>query len=104
MKESRTIQNRDSSEHLEHYGTPRHSGRYPWGSGDNPHQRTGDFLSRFDELKKQGLPEKEIARGMGVLDQYGNPNTTKLRILKTQAVNERKSLNYEQAKSLRNKG
>ena len=21
---------------LEHYGTKRHSGRYPWGSGDNP--------------------------------------------------------------------
>lgn len=24
---------------LIHYGTPRHSGRYPWGSGDRPYQR-----------------------------------------------------------------
>ena len=31
---------------LEHYGTKRHSGRYPWGSGDNPYQHSGDFLSR----------------------------------------------------------
>lgn len=28
---------------LEHYGTKRHSGRYPWGSGENPYQRSGDF-------------------------------------------------------------
>ena len=35
---------------LLHYGTPRHSGRYPWGSGDNPYQRTGDFLSRVGDL------------------------------------------------------
>ena len=36
---------------LEHYGTKRHSGRYPWGSGDNPYQHSGDFLSRVEELK-----------------------------------------------------
>ena len=29
---------------LEHYGTKRHSGRYPWGSGDTPYQHSGDFL------------------------------------------------------------
>ena len=39
---------------LAHYGTPRHSGRYPWGSGDDPGQRTGDFLSRVEALKKKG--------------------------------------------------
>ena len=46
---------------LMHYGTPRHSGRYPWGSGDNPYQHSGDFLSRVNELHKQGLSEKEIS-------------------------------------------
>lgn len=29
------------------------SGRYPLGSGKNPNQRSGDFLSRVDELRKQ---------------------------------------------------
>ena len=24
--------------YLCHYGTPRHSGRYPWGSGKEPYQ------------------------------------------------------------------
>ena len=36
---------------LMHYGMPRRSGRYPWGSGDNPYQHSGDFLSRVEELK-----------------------------------------------------
>lgn len=44
---------------LEHYGTKRHSGRYPWGSGENPYQRSGDFLSRVEELKKSGMKEKD---------------------------------------------
>jgi len=46
--------------YLEHYGTPRHSGRYPWGSGKNP-QRNRSFLQRADDLAKQGLTKKEIA-------------------------------------------
>lgn len=37
---------------LAHYGIPRRSGRYPWGSGDNPYQHSGDFLSRVEELRK----------------------------------------------------
>lgn len=43
---------------LAHYGTPRHSGRYPWGSGDDPAQHgSGDFLSRVESLKKRGWTE-----------------------------------------------
>lgn len=30
---------------LMHYGMPRRSGRYPWGSGDNPYQHEDDFLT-----------------------------------------------------------
>lgn len=48
-------------EQIKHYGTPRHSGRYPWGSGKNP-QRNKNFLTRVEELKKQGLSDTEIAR------------------------------------------
>ena len=33
---------------LMHYGMPRRSGRYPWGSGDDPYQHGKDFLSRVD--------------------------------------------------------
>ena len=51
----------DEPEDIRHYGTPRHSGRYPWGSGKNP-ERSRDFLSRNDDLKKQGISEIERAK------------------------------------------
>ena len=50
---------------LKHYGTPRHSGRYPWGSGKNP-QRNRNFLQRADDLAAQGLSKKQIAEAMGL--------------------------------------
>ena len=43
---------------LMHYGVKRRSGRYPWGSGDSPYQHSGDFLSRVEELKKDGKTDK----------------------------------------------
>ena len=43
-----------SDDTLMHYGMPRRSGRYPWGSGDNPYQRSISFLGRIEELKKTG--------------------------------------------------
>lgn len=40
---------------MAHIGMPRRSGRYPWGSGDDPNQHgSGDFLSRVEALKKKG--------------------------------------------------
>lgn len=40
---------------LMHYGMPRRSGRYPYGSGEDPFQHGSDFLSRIKELKKAGF-------------------------------------------------
>lgn len=82
---------------LEHYGTPRHSGRYPWGSGKDPYQHSGDFLARVNSLSSQGLSEKEIAEQMGL-------NTSQLRIQKSLANAERRSLDVARAKSLRADG
>lgn len=56
---------------LKHYGTPRHSGRYPWGSGETP-QRSKSFRQEIKELKAKGLTEKQIADGFGM-------STTQLR-------------------------
>ena len=39
---------------LMHYGVKRRSGRYPWGSGENPYQHGGDFLARVEELEAMG--------------------------------------------------
>lgn len=49
------------AEELYHYGTKRHSGRYPWGSGEHPYQHEGFFVAKIKELEAQGLTEKEIA-------------------------------------------
>lgn len=84
-------------EMLMHYGMPRRSGRYPWGSGDNPYQHSGDFLSRVEELKKQGLSETEIAKSMGL-------TTTQYRTQKSLAKDERRALEVATAKGLREKG
>ena len=46
-----------SDDELEHYGTPRHSGRYPWGSGENPYQRTGYFRNGLAEMSAKGLSD-----------------------------------------------
>lgn len=51
---------------LLHYGTPRHSGRYPWGSGENPYQGDELFLKTRQHLKDKGLSDTEIAKSMGM--------------------------------------
>ena len=51
---------------LEHYGMSRRSGRYPWGSGENPYQRTGYFRRGLSEMRSQGMSDKEIMQAMGM--------------------------------------
>lgn len=89
------ISNRDDI--LMHYGVKRRSGRYPWGSGDDPYQHSGDFLGRVEELQKKGLSEKEIADTIGL-------TTSQLRIQKSLAKDERRALQVSRAKGLREDG
>lgn len=88
----------ERGEHLAHYGTPRHSGRYPWGSGDNPYQRTGDFAARVKKLRDQGMSDIDICK------EVGCKNTSELRVFYTISKNQRRTLEYEQAKSLLSDG
>ena len=82
---------------LMHYGVKRRSGRYPWGSGDNPFQHGGDFLSRVEELQSQGKSEKEIAEELKM-------STTDLRMQVRVAKHERRMVLADRAKSLREEG
>lgn len=82
---------------LMHYGVKRRSGRYPWGSGKEPYQHSGDFLSRIESLAKEGMSEKEIADMLGM-------TTTDLRIQKKYASHERRQLLADRARSLRDDG
>ena len=89
---------------LEHYGTKLHSGRYPWGSGENPYQHSGDFLSRVEVLKKKGLSEKEILDSINsTLPKDYQLSLSEFRVAKSTAINLRKKSEYEQIKELKDK-
>lgn len=67
--------------YLEHSGRPHegmipHSGRYPWGSGEDGFQGVGVFYNTIRELEKSGATEKQIAELMGM-------TTTELRSRKS---------------------
>ena len=85
-------------EFLQHYGMPRRSGRYPWGSGKDDYQHSIDFLGRVEKLKKQGWTETpeniQDAFGLSVKDY---------RIEKSLCNNERRIYQVSTAKRLKEK-
>ena len=85
-------------EYLQHYGVPRRSGRYPWGSGDDPYQRNPDFLSRVEELKKKGWKETPE----NIMKEFGL-TTTDYRREKSICKDERRMLEVATAKRLKEK-
>lgn len=87
------------NEELMHYGMPRRSGRYPWGSGDDPYQHGRDFLSRVEDLKKSGWSETPE----NIMKEFGL-TTTQFRIEKSLAKDERRMLQVARAKSLKADG
>jgi DNA-binding CsgD family transcriptional regulator len=87
----------DLEDYLAHYGTPRHSGRYPWGSGEDPAGGSGSFLSDVAALKKKRMSETEIARGFGM-------TTTQLRAAASIAKSEKKQADIAMAQRLKEKG
>lgn len=93
---------------LMHYGVARRSGRYPWGSGKDPYQHSGDFLSRVEELRGQNFTftdedgktytgDLAIAKSMGL-------TSTQFRTQYSLAKDERRALDVARAKSLREDG
>ena len=86
-------------EFLEHYGMPRRSGRYPYGSGKDPYQRTGDFLGRIEELKKKGWTEttENIKKEFGM-------TSSQYRKEKSICNDERRMLRVATARALQKDG
>ena len=85
------------NDELMHYGTKRHSGRYPWGSGENPYQDSRSFLGTEQQLRKEGLSEKEIA-------DYFEISIKQLRARKSNAKNAVTAANISEAVKLKDKG
>jgi hypothetical protein len=85
------------NDELKHYGVPRRSGRYPWGSGQDPYQRAISFRGHIDELKTRGLSDVEIARYEGI-------STTQLRARMSLAKDEEREGDRMEALRLKDKG
>lgn len=87
----------------------RGSGRYPWGSGENPGQHQFDFLSEVNTLKKRGLKDAEIAKmllGQKGTMKDGTPiwsNTTDLRAEIAIETKKQRQINMNKALELYNK-
>lgn len=92
---------------LEHYGMPRRSGRYPWGSGKDPYQSGRDFLGRVEEMRKSGFTytdengkkwtgDPAIAKSLGY-------STTDFRTVYAIAKDERRSDMVATARRLKEK-
>lgn len=94
--EKRVVETKPWQE-LKHEGILRKSGRYPWGSGDTPHQRNKAFLDHVETLRKQGLSETEVATGLGI-------STTQLRASKAIAKDEQHAAKVARAETLKAKG
>lgn len=82
---------------LKHYGMPRRSGRYPWGSGEDPYQRDKGWMGHVRALRKEGLSDADIAKGEGMtLDEFRRRNSF--------ARNEVRALDRAEALKLKDKG
>ena len=86
-------------DYLLHYGTPRHSGRYPWGSGDNETSTTRNMstMDAINDLRKQGVSEKDIAEGFGM-------TIAELRAERSIARNAKRAADINMAHRLQEKG
>ena len=81
-----------NDDYLMHYGKGHrdggHSGRYPWGSGEDPYQRYRDWLSEYRRWEAKGLSEKQIAEKMGIYDRRHRPSTEAIRAHKRVATEQ----------------
>jgi DNA-binding CsgD family transcriptional regulator len=85
------------SDELKHYGMPRRSGRYPWGSGDDPYQRSLGWRGHVQALQDEGLSDVEIAQREGI-------TTTQLRARMSISKAQVRAAERAEALRLKDKG
>lgn len=94
-------------EYLEHYGMPRRSGRYPWGSGEEPYQSSRDFIGRVDEMRKNNFTyvdkKGNILTGDKAIAEKLGYSTTDFRTVYSIAKDQRRMDDVATAKRLKKK-
>lgn len=83
----------------------RGSGRWEYGTGENPYQHdTGDLLDRMERLHKQGLTDAEIAAELRIKGPSGLPSSARVRAIRNILKTERDNLRIVEIEKLRGKG
>lgn len=85
-----------NGKYLKHYGMPRRSGRYPWGSGKKP-QRNKNIYNVYRQLHKEGFSDNEIAAQWDI-------SVNRLKAIKSIGRDEERRLKVERAEKLKAKG
>ena len=89
-----------NSSELYHYGVKYRSGRYPYGSGEDPYQHDGSKHWSYEEtreLRRQGLSDAQIADYFGI-------SQSDFRRYQSQGHAEKRAAQAAQAVQLRDKG
>lgn len=109
----------DDELYLMHYGTKRHSGRYPWGSGANPYQRPyrpassnpfiddkRSFYLAYRDMRSNGMSESDITKFMDetYFNGQGKFKSTQLRAWVTLGKEADMAANVSRATELKNTG
>ena len=81
---------------LKHYGMPRRSGRYPWGSGKKP-QRNKNIYNVYLQLHQEGFTDKEISEEWGI-------SQNRLKAIRQIGRAEQRSKDVARAEALLEKG
>lgn len=92
----------ERSNKLAHEGVIRRSGRYPWGSGENPYQRNKGFLQYVLDLEKSGMSQAEIAKL--IFPDNPRASSSDIRALKAIAKSQNREADIAQAVKLKDKG
>lgn len=87
---------------LRHEGVLRKSGRYPWGSGENPEQRGRSFKAHIEELQKKGMTPTQIAKYFS--NEEHTMTTSQLRALTSISNDAIKRAEIKRAVELKQKG
>lgn len=82
---------------LYHYGIKYRSGRYPYGSGDDPYQHEPSWLGRVNERREKGMTDTDIAKEFGM-------TTTEFRNRKSVETNALRAAMQSRAYQLKQKG
>lgn len=95
----------EEENYLAHYGIIHRSGRYPWGSGADPEQRSRDFIGFVSNLRKQGWSDRDIAQGMALYTENGKPwSSTDFRAASSIAKNKTRAADINMVERLKAKG